>query len=59
MIPDYKYDDIITKFLPEKDWIHTAHEGGSATMTVINPPQPIAKRTRSQVANLVNYIELR
>jgi hypothetical protein len=54
----YKYDDITTMFLPEEDWIHLAHKGGRATMTVVNPPPPVAKRTRSQVAKLKKHVEL-
>jgi hypothetical protein len=54
----YKYDEIATMFLPKEDLIRLAHQGGRATLTVVNPPQPVAKRTRSQVAKLKKHIEL-
>jgi hypothetical protein len=57
MNPVYDYDDITTMYLPKEDWIHLAHQGGRATMAVVDPSQP-AKRTRSKVAKLRKYIEL-
>jgi hypothetical protein len=55
---NYKYDNFMTMYLDKEDWIHQAHEGGRAKMTVVKPLQPIAKRTRSQLARLKRHVEL-
>jgi hypothetical protein len=63
---NYKYDDLTTMYLPEEDWIYLAHKGGRRTMAngvqidkaEKKQPQPIAKRTRGQVAKCVNHIAL-
>jgi hypothetical protein len=60
---NYKYDDLTTMFLPKKDWIHLAHEGGCRTMVdgdqaAEEAPQPIAMRTRSRVAKSMKHIAL-
>jgi hypothetical protein len=60
---NYKYNDLTTVFLPEKDWIHLAHKGGRKKMVgydqvAENPPQPIAMCTPSQVAKSMKHIAL-
>jgi hypothetical protein len=60
---NYKYSDLTTMFLPEKDWIHLAHEGGRKTMVEDDQadeksPQPIAMRTLSRVAKSMKHIAL-
>jgi hypothetical protein len=60
---NYKYSDLATKFLPEGDWIHLAHEGGCRKMegnnqADENSPEPIASCIRSRVAKSMNHIAL-
>jgi hypothetical protein len=55
MIPGYKFDDITTMYHPREDWRYLAHQGGRASMAVVNPFQPVAKRTRSQVDKLQKH----
>jgi hypothetical protein len=55
---NYKYDDLTTMYLDKENWIHQAHKGRRATMTIVKLLQPIAKRTRSQLAILQRHVEL-
>jgi hypothetical protein len=58
MLPDYDYDEITTIYLPKTDWHYLAHQGSCEHLPVVYPFQPVAKRTRSQVAKLKKHIAL-
>jgi hypothetical protein len=58
----YKYSDLAMMFVPEKDRIHLAYEGGCKTVAGGDqadekPPQPIAMRTRSRVAKSMKLMK--
>jgi hypothetical protein len=52
---DYNYDDITMMYIPEEDRRFLPHLAGG-TLPIVYPFQPVAKRTRSQVAKLKKHI---
>jgi hypothetical protein len=52
MLADYHYNDIVTMHIPEKDWRYLAHHNGGYRF------EPVAKRTRLQVAKVREHIHL-
>jgi hypothetical protein len=52
---DYNYDDITMMYIPEEDRRFLPHLAGG-TLPIVYPFQPVAKRTRSQVAKLKQHI---
>jgi hypothetical protein len=54
MFKDYNYDDITMMYIPEEDRRYLPHYGGG-TLPIVYPFQPIAKRTRLEVAKLKKH----
>jgi hypothetical protein len=54
---DYKYDDITMMYIPEEDRRFLPHFA-CGTLPIVYPFQPVAKRTRSEVAKLKKHIKL-
>jgi hypothetical protein len=57
MFCGYNYDAITMMCNPEEDLRYLSHHAGG-TLPIVYPPQPIARRTRSQVARLTKHIKL-